>query len=98
MGRRTQSLLSNNHLHKEKYVIVSYKYRAYPDAIVETWLYEAPDTCRWLYNKLLEGYNRMEQPFESVEMIPLHHISVMQVFPMIAGKPRTAGRGVVHPA
>ena len=31
-------------------MIVSYKYRAYPDATVETRLNTALDTCRWLYN------------------------------------------------
>ena len=35
-------------------MIVSYKYRAYPDATGEARLHEALDTCRWLYNKLLE--------------------------------------------
>ena len=38
-------------------MIVSYKYRAYPDATTETRLNSALDTCRWLYNKLLEEYN-----------------------------------------
>jgi len=38
-------------------MIVSYKYRAYPDAITETRLNSALDTCRWLYNKLLEECN-----------------------------------------
>jgi putative transposase len=38
-------------------MIVSYKYRVYPDATVETRLYETLDTCRWLYNKLLEECN-----------------------------------------
>ncbi|MGI6504549.1 MAG: zinc ribbon domain-containing protein [Candidatus Methanoculleus thermohydrogenotrophicum] len=40
----------------------------------------------------------MEQSFDPVEMRPLHHISVMQVWllSMIAGKPRTDERGVVH--
>ena len=38
-------------------MIVSYKYRAYPDATVETRLNTALDTCRWLYNKLLEECN-----------------------------------------
>ena len=38
-------------------MIVSYKYRAYPDAITETRLNAALDTCRWLYNKLLEECN-----------------------------------------
>jgi len=35
-------------------MLISYKYRAYPDATVEPRLHEALDTCRWLYNKLLE--------------------------------------------
>jgi len=38
-------------------MIISYKYRAYPDATVETRLHETLDTCRWLYNKLLEECN-----------------------------------------
>ncbi|QSZ68201.1 transposase [Methanofollis aquaemaris] len=38
-------------------MIISYKYRAYPDAPVETRLHETLDTCRWLYNKLLEECN-----------------------------------------
>ena len=38
-------------------MIVSYKYRAYPDATTETRLNSALDTCRWLYNKLLEECN-----------------------------------------
>jgi len=36
----------------------------------------------------------MEQPFEPVEMRPLHHISVMHVLSMIAGKPRPLQGGV----
>jgi len=38
-------------------MIVSYKYRAYPDANTEVRLNAALDTCRWLYNKLLEECN-----------------------------------------
>ncbi|MDD4255659.1 MAG: helix-turn-helix domain-containing protein [Methanofollis sp.] len=38
-------------------MLFSYKYRAYPDATVETRLNAALDTCRWLYNKLLEECN-----------------------------------------
>ncbi|MDK2973959.1 MAG: transposase, family [Methanofollis sp.] len=36
-------------------MIVSSKYRAYPDASTETQLNAALDACRWLYNILLEG-------------------------------------------
>ncbi len=38
-------------------MIVSYKYRAYPDATTEARLNIALNTCRWLYNKLLEECN-----------------------------------------
>ena len=38
-------------------MIISYNYRAYPDATREARLHEALDTCRWLYNKLLEECN-----------------------------------------
>ncbi|KAF1077912.1 hypothetical protein MKMG_01168 [Methanogenium sp. MK-MG] len=38
-------------------MIVSYKYRAYPGPVAETQLNVALDTCRWLYNKLLEECN-----------------------------------------
>ncbi len=38
-------------------MIVSYKYRAYPNPVAETQLNVALDTCRWLYNKLLEECN-----------------------------------------
>ncbi|GAB7015367.1 RNA-guided endonuclease TnpB family protein [Methanogenium cariaci] len=41
----------------EKWMIVSYKYRAYPGSVAETRLNTALDTCRWLYNKLLEECN-----------------------------------------
>jgi len=38
-------------------MLISYKHRAYPDAITESRLTVALDTCRWLYNKLLEECN-----------------------------------------
>lgn len=38
-------------------MLLSYKYRAYPDATATTRLNTALDTCRWLYNKLLEECN-----------------------------------------
>ena len=38
-------------------MLISYKYRAYPDAITEIRLNTALDTCRWLYNTLLEECN-----------------------------------------
>lgn len=38
-------------------MIISYKYRAYPDATTGIRLNAALDTCRWLYNKLLEECN-----------------------------------------
>ncbi|WP_165077797.1 helix-turn-helix domain-containing protein, partial [Methanogenium sp. MK-MG] len=41
-------------------MIVSYKYCAYPNPVAETRLNEALDTCRWLYNKLLEECNEAQ--------------------------------------
>jgi len=38
-------------------MLISYKYRVYPDASTETRLITALDTCRWLYNKLIEECN-----------------------------------------
>ncbi len=38
-------------------MLISYKYRAYPDADTEVRMNTALDTCRWLYNKLLEELN-----------------------------------------
>ncbi|WP_082864851.1 MULTISPECIES: helix-turn-helix domain-containing protein [Methanoculleus] len=42
--------------------LISYKYRAYQAAIVETRLNVALDTCRWLYNTLLEECNAANMP------------------------------------
>ncbi len=49
-------------------LIISYKYRVYPDVIVETRFHEAPDTCRWLYNKLLEECNTVRENRSSLTM------------------------------
>jgi len=38
-------------------MVISYKYQAYPDATTEARLDVALDTCRWLYNALLEECN-----------------------------------------
>ena len=42
-------------------MLISYKYRAYPDADTELHLFETIDTCRWLYNKLLEELNNAHE-------------------------------------
>ncbi len=49
-------------------MIVSYKYRAYPDATTEGRLNTALDTCRWLYNKLLEECNAAKENGSSPTM------------------------------
>ena len=49
-------------------MIVSYKYRAYPDAAGEARLHEALDTCRWLYNTLLEECNTARENGSSLTM------------------------------
>jgi putative transposase len=49
-------------------MLISYKYRAYPGAITETRLNGALDTCRWLYNKLLEECNTARENGSSLTM------------------------------
>ena len=49
-------------------MLISYKYRAYPDATREARLHEALDTCRWLYNKLLEECNAARENGSSLTM------------------------------
>ena len=49
-------------------MIISYKYRAYPDATTEARLDVALDTCRWLYNKLLEECNTARENGSSLTM------------------------------
>ncbi|NLA31265.1 MAG: helix-turn-helix domain-containing protein, partial [Methanomicrobiales archaeon] len=49
-------------------MIVSYKYRAYPDATTEARLNVALDTCRWLYNTLLEECNTARENGSSLTM------------------------------
>jgi len=39
-------------------VIISYKYRVYPERVAERKLDKALDTCRWLYNRLLEEISK----------------------------------------
>jgi len=44
-------------------VIISYKYRIYPEWVAEHKLDEAllRDTCRWLYNRLLEEISKSKE-------------------------------------
>ena len=49
-------------------MLISYKYRAYPDAITETRLNGVLDTCRWLYNTLLEECNAARENGSSLTM------------------------------
>ena len=42
-------------------VIISYKYRVYPARVAERKLDEALDTCRWLYNRLLEEISKSKK-------------------------------------
>ena len=49
-------------------MIISYTYRAYPDATTEGRLNTALDTCRWLYNKLLEECNAAKENGSSPTM------------------------------
>ena len=49
-------------------MLISYKYRAYPDATTETRLITALDTCRWLYNNLLEALTTARENSISLQM------------------------------
>jgi len=49
-------------------MLISYKYRAYPDKDTEARLNTALDTCRWLYNRLLEELNVARENGISLKM------------------------------
>ena len=49
-------------------MLISYKYRAYPDTTTETRLITALDTCRWLYNNLLEALTTARENSISLQM------------------------------
>jgi putative transposase len=57
-------------------MILSYKFRILPDRVMTQKLLEALDTCRWLYNKLLEKVNtardegRKLSTYETQNLIP----------------------------
>ena len=68
-------------------MIVSFKYRAYPDATTEGRLNTALDTCRWLYNKLslnvvdnliLIGFQALSIRIFSVEDFHLYKVVLDQ--------------------
>lgn len=42
-------------------MIISYRYPIFPSREVEQKLVEALDTCRWLYNRLLEEINKARE-------------------------------------
>jgi len=42
-------------------VIISYKYRIYSDREAERKLEGTLDTCRWLYNRLLEEISKSKE-------------------------------------
>jgi putative transposase len=51
-----QSMYLNNNV--DISVPKAYKYRIYPNRGIEQKLLQSLDTCRWLYNRLLEILNR----------------------------------------
>jgi len=57
-------------------VIISYKYRVYPERDAERKLDKALDTCRWLYNRLLEEISKSKENgvqlkiYDTQNMIP----------------------------
>ncbi len=58
-------------------MIITYRYPIFPSREVEQKLVEALDTCRWLYNRLLEEINKaMEsgktlRTYDTQNLIPL---------------------------
>ena len=45
---------------------LSYKYRTYPNKETEQKLLQSMDTCRWLYNRLLEILNRAREEGKTI--------------------------------
>jgi len=58
-------------------VIVSYKYPIFPNKVTQRKLAENLDTCRWLYNRLLQDLNESKEkgiklkPYDTQNLIPL---------------------------
>ena len=58
-------------------MIISYRYPIFPSREVEQKLVEALDTCRWLYNRLLEEINKARESgktlrtYDTQNLIPL---------------------------
>jgi len=58
-------------------VIISYKYPIFTDKTTQYELAESLDTCRWLYNRLLQDLNEVEKgiklrTYDTQNLIPLH--------------------------
>jgi putative transposase len=54
--------------------MLSYKYRIYPNRDVEAKLLGALDTCRWLYNKLLEEIEEAKEAGKPLRMYDCHNL------------------------
>ena len=58
-------------------MIVSYKYPIFPNKVTQRKLAENLDTCRWLYNRLLQDLNESKEkgiklkPYDTQNLIPL---------------------------
>lgn len=55
-------------------VVLSYKYRIYPDKETESKLVDSLDTCRWLYNRLLEECMKVRQAGTPLRMYDCHNL------------------------
>ena len=53
---------------------LTYKYRMYPDRDAEVKLAEALETCRWLYNRLLEETRRAKESGTPLRMYDCHNM------------------------
>jgi len=53
---------------------LTYKYRMYPDRDAEARLAEALETCRWLYNRLLEEARKAKDAGKPLSMYDCHNM------------------------
>ena len=77
-------------------MLISYKYRAYPDATTVVRLHAALDTCRWLYNTLLEEYNTTRENGKSRRLCrSIHSASWGRFFSYLSYRAESAGTELI---
>jgi putative transposase len=66
---------------------LSYKYRTYPNKETEQKLLQSMDTCRWLYNRLLETINKAR-----VEGKPISKNDTQNLIPLLKAENPNLGK------